>query len=781
MIRDKKLFSFFGFVLFFGFLLFSASVVSVSAQGGETTPPCESCCGHAYYTCSSPCGGTLTDVNEDPCCGDSCYSPTYSCEDWQKCDPSEAVGGKCYCDGSCLEKPKDPVYYNNPEYVHQPDKVFGNEKVKLPVKLEWTDVPGWKNKGGPGAHKKDPYGPQSYAIAIKNTAKAPSASEDYKKILPESEFNSVTDGEPCLLKSASEVPWSVQACCNTDGTNCGLASQWSFTTSSAPEPIAPYDPDWVGDKAAENLGVHTAAETVKLEWCAIPSATSYQLLAYKLENDKEECLPQLLGGRDGKTCTPYVIKSDSPAGTPPTQLTNTEVGFFTKNTLYSWIVQACTSASDCTDWSQKWKFKINDFKLKPPNPFSPPDDPEGKTPVGLPVKFAWTGSVGTNSYVFDLTGVSLTDAEKNRTLSTITIDYPKLQLDTVYTWRVKPCWDFDSKDCEDDAWSKTYTFRTTGRPPVPESMKPEGSDIGLPITFVWENVPGAKSFIYHIEGNGVNLERTVTDPKVSDIGYPDLKPEKTYTWKVKTCAREGGDLCGQWSDVKSITISKIGAATNPNPPDGATVYINELPINLTWDKVEGADAYTVTVTYTTKDADETGACPTGESKEKKVTSPNYQLSATCLGTYVWQVQSCFDTECKELGGKGPEWTLNIKQNPDISQNTGGFVVCGKNFDDPNTSWNERDACNIGHLFIMVQIIFEFFLFRLSIIVLVILTLITGVIFYTSLGDAATIERVKSLWRAAGLGYLLILFGWMIVSVILSLLGFQFGSWWKIKN
>ena len=82
---------------------------------------------------------------------------------------------------------------------------------------------------------------------------------------------------------------------------------------------------------------------------------------------------------------------------------------------------------------------------------------------------------------------------------------------------------------------------------------------------------------------------------------------------------------------------------------------------------------------------------------------------------------------------------------------------------------------------MLQVIFEFFLFRLSIVILVILVLITGVIFYTSLGDAATIQRVKSLWRAAGLGYLIVLFGWVIVSVLLTVLGFQFGSWWKIKN
>jgi hypothetical protein len=769
----KKFFYLAGLLLMLCFFLSAAAILAEDDDDDECTP----CCRHVYYTCSSSCGGTLTDVRKDKCCGTSCSRPTYDCEDWQKCDPSEAVDGKCYCDGSCLEKPKDPVYYNNPEYVHQPEHTVGNNDVKLPVKLEWTDVPGWKNKGGPGAHKKDPYGPQSYAIAIKNTTAVASIEEEYKKVLPESEFNSVTDGKACLFKSKSEVPWNVKACCNQDGTNCGPTAYFNFTTSDAPEPIAPYDPDWVGDKAAEKLGLHTEVNSLRLEWCAIPSVMAYKVLAYTVEDNKEECIPQLL---EGATCKPYVVQTANGQGTPPNYLRNKDAGFFTKDKTYAWIVQACKGMDndDCTDWSQKWKLKVNDFKLGQPNLYSPPNDPSGEIPVGLPVKFAWTGTPGSNSYVFELTGVALTNEEKYRKLSTVTIDYPKLKLDTVYTWRVKPCWDFDSQDCEDDAWSETYTFRITGR--APKTLEPEGT-VGLPVIFTWENVPGAKSFIYHIEGSGTNLERTVIEAKVADVSYPDLKPEKTYTWKVKTCAREGGDLCGDWSSVKNVTIKAIGAPTNPNPADGATIYVNELPKDLTWDKVEGADAYKVTVTYTAKDAEEANDCPTGTSKERIVTSPGYLLSASCLGAYVWQVQSCFDIECKVLGGKSPEWTLNVKQNPDDSGSTGGLVVCGRTFDDPDTKWNERDACNIGHIFIMAQVIFEFFLFRVSIIVLVILTLITGVIFYTSLGDAATIQRVKSLWRAAGLGYLILLFGWLIVSVLLMLLGFEFGSWWKIKN
>lgn len=767
-----------GVSIFTGFL-FAGLVAQTAVFAEEDEEECDPCYRHSYYTCTQNCGGNLKDIYCDGCCGGGCYvHETVKCEDWQKCDPSEAIGGKCYCDGSCLEKPKDPVYYNNPEYTHQPEHNVGNLNVKLPVKLEWTDVPGWKNKGGPGSHKKDPYGPQSYVITFKNTAVLPNG-ETYTKTLPESEFESVRDGQSCLFKSNADIPWTVKACCTTDGKSCGPEASWNFISSNAPEPKTPYDPDWVGNKAAVNLGAHTDANTLQLEWCAIPSAQTYELLAYRAElnnpTGQEECLPPLW---NKLTCNPYIIKGANKQETPPNYLKNSEAGFFTKDYTYSWKVRACEHDSkNCTDWSQKWKFKINDYKLEPPILYSPSDDPTGSTPVGLPVNFSWKGSTGSLSYVFELNGASLTDKEKNRAVPNVVIDYPTLKLDTLYTWRVKPCWDEESKRCEDSAWSKGFTFKTTGRPPIKSSMEPSGNS-NLPAVFEWENVPGAKSFDFHIEGNGINTDETVTDPRVGDVS---LLTDKTYTWKVKTCARGGGELCGQWSDTITVAIKKLGAPANPDPADGSEIYFEDTPRDLTWDSVEGAGAYKVTITYASKDPAEKGACPTGVSKDKIVPEPRYFFDSECLGTYIWQVQSCLDAECRNAGEKSPEWTFTVSQNPENSGNSGGFVVCGRNYDDPDTSWNEREDCNIGHLFIMAQLLFEFLLFKLSIIILIILVLITGIIYYTSLGDASTMERVKSLWRAAGIGYLVLLFGWIVVSIMLSLLGYQFGSWWKIKN
>lgn len=744
---------------------------------------CEPNCVHAYYTCSSQCGGTLTDVWIDEECGTDCPDYEYDCEDWQKCDPSEAIGGMCYCDDMCLEKPQNPVYYNDPTYSHRPDKGVGNDKVKLPVKLEWSDVPGWKNQGGPGAHKKAPYGPQSYVIAIEKTRKAP--GDRYVRTVKESEFNTVTDGEACLLKSGTETPWHVKACCTDTGDNCGLESNFNFTTNEAPEPMSPYDPDWVGDKKAENVSFNDA----KLKWCKVSGANSYGVMIYIVDkNGKDECHPNLISATE-QVCVPYTVISGplTDEEEPKTELTNAETGFFTKDTTYSWKVNACIgiSGKNCTDWSQKWKFSLEDFRLDKATLYSPPNDPKGKTPVGLPVTLKWKGAAGTMSYVIEVETLNLTE-KYSPTLSSLTLDDPKLKVDTFYKWRVKPCWDYRALKCE-DIWSEYFTFRTTGRPP--EWMEPE-KEVALPFKFEWEDVPGAKSYVFKIQGDGLDLEKDVAEPEIELIS--ELKQGKSYIWLVKTCAKDGGKVCGSWSENLTITISKIGAPSDPNPADGSKIYADKMPVVFSWKEVSGAGAYKISISYKKKAGEEVSDCPLGKLVEEIVLSPSYVVDANCLGEYEWQVQSCVDEKCKELAAKGPKWTFTLAQDPE-GKTSGGLVVCGLNYDNPDTPWNERDKCDIAHLFILAKVIVEFVLFRLAIIVLVILVLITGIIFYWpfekldvadaggKIASAGTILKVKNLWRAAGIGYLLLLFGWLIVSIILTVFGYQLGSWWHIKS
>ena len=147
-----------------------------------------------------------------------------------------------------------------------------------------------------------------------------------------------------------------------------------------------------------------------------------------------------------------------------------------------------------------------------------------------------------------------------------------------------------------------------------------------------------------------------------------------------------------------------------------------------------------------------------------------------------------DAGCQETGDLGPVWRFELLQSGGpggggfVGSLTGGLVTCGRTFDDPNTLWNEREPCQIKHIFILIKTIIDFLLWKLAPLLLVFLLVYTGAIYYLAMGAPEAIARVKSLWRAAGIGYLLIFLAWNIISFILTLFGYKvgvFGPWWKI--
>ena len=110
------------------------------------------------------------------------------------------------------------------------------------------------------------------------------------------------------------------------------------------------------------------------------------------------------------------------------------------------------------------------------------------------------------------------------------------------------------------------------------------------------------------------------------------------------------------------------------------------------------------------------------------------------------------------------------------------MPCGRSADDPDTAWlDETEPCGMKHLFIMVKRLVDFILFTLAPLALVLLALGSGVIFYFSIKMEAPnpLAKVKSLWKAAGIGFGIMFFAWLIITIFLSLIGYQFGPWWQI--
>jgi len=681
------------------------------------------------------------------------------CQSWQICKNgiswSTSTIPACQCSSSCLAIPDNPFPLN------------GAQNVLLPVTLSWNSVSG----------------ANSYRYKI-------------EEVIPETTTTStqipIDENSTCLLKSNTTYQWRVKACGNADGTNCGNWANWSFKTSAAPQPVAPLDPDREGPEKAENTPLN-----ITLKWCEsdfkYPDAEGP--MAYRLffcqedENGKDICHPLQKRGEecDLTKCPSYLLvpEPSSPSIYPLPEFSNEKYAYFTKNNSYAWRVAACkdSSGTECTDFGQKWRFETTG-KLEAPVLVYPPNDPLGKKPVGLPIVFSWSGSFGSASFVYEVydeSGEKINDGKN--TLPNFTLDYPTLPLNKKYYWKVKPCWDTESKDCE-DVWAEGY-FWTTGRAPKPETMKPEGENIPIPKTFEWENIPGEKSFIFKISGNGLNLEKPVNEPKII-LDYPDLHQERDYLWQVKTCARENGEVCGGWSEIKTFKTFKLSTPSNPLPPDNQEIFTYEMPKNFSWDPVLGARAYQYTFDYIELSQEEKNEkCPglvgTKIIPPTITSSPSFLLTLECLGKYNWSVRACLDKNCQETGDWSGPWSFNFVQSTPVGK--AGLVPCGRAIDYPETPWNEREPCQFKHIFILLRNIIDLFLWRIGLTILVLLAIATGVVYYFSMGAPTTMAQVKSILRTAGIGYGIIFLAWMIINMVLVILGYKvgvFGRWWEIK-
>jgi hypothetical protein len=716
---------------------------------------------------------------------ESCESPTTyeNCNlDWQLCDNGAGWSKSkpsCDCEGTCLDAPKNPRYYDNPNYPtdpHNPESGENPNNIYLPTNLDWDDVPGWEDgwKEDSVVETCSEDCVKSYVITIEDTAEG-----SFDKTVTQSQYNPRTDQGSCFLQSDFTHDWKVRACCNSNGTNCGSESNWSFTTNGAPEPISPYDPDWNSEESEEDIDL-----PVTLKWCRVETlddkeVLSYSLLPYVIEDSTEVCHPSRQGPEG---CLPITIFR--PVGDPDIiEFTDDKLSLFTKLSSYGWKVAACKTIAggECSDWSHSWRFETSSETLDEIEPVSPCD---GVT-VGLPVMLEWKLPVGANSSHYEFyRGASLIESERTTSVS---ITFEDLDLDTQYRWRVRPCWDFEGQDCE-DAWSTFCSFTTTGRPP--NLISPEGADVSIPLNFDWESVPGARSYNYEVySGLELVFDSTLSgDPAPSQvsIGYDsDLKhpkQETSYSWRVQTCADGGGGLCGPWSAFKNFTTFKLPAPSNPSPEEGGTIFTYDMPKVFSWDPGSEARYFEYVLDYVTRSEEEVIEYPLGQVYTGIVEGSSYQVpSLDGLGGYQWQVRACLDENCEEGGDWSPTWSFSFSQPPPPEEF--GLVPCGRLSDDPDTPWNEREQCQLKHLLLLFKNVIDLFLWKASVVAFVLLTIATGAIFYFSGGSPATMAQIISIWKAAGIGYGVVFLGWIIINWLLIILGFEvsvFGQWWNIN-
>jgi hypothetical protein len=725
-------------------------------------------------TCSTPIAGTWitgTWVNS----GDPYYTPPYPVEicdlDWQLC-----IGGtdwsrserECSCAGECLETPSNVRYYNDPNYPteeYDPEESKDSNNIYLPVKIDWDNTKAWKNGWKEDGIMKycneDCF--QSYAIWI----------NDLYKPVWKSEYNPTEDQGSCFLKSRTTYNWGVMACCNADGTNCSDHSNWSFKTNSSPEIITPDDPDWDGPEINEDITI-----PVEFDWCDVPNTKSYVLRIYA----------------DG--VIDNVTGTGSSEGTPISKLIlgmYGDIEYFTGNTNYEWDLASCINSNatdcgagcgssesyqDCGDFTQKRFLLTQETELTPPDLLKPLYNPNkpGEIPgVNVHDVMEWRREDEegrwARGYYFEVKKGNQTIIGPRLTTDNViplSSVWQYLDLNQTYNWHVKSCYDEEGTDCT--SYGVTWYFKTTGTKPNLYYPANNSEDIIIPIDFDWEDVSGAGSYRYNIATdsgfNNIIISEVSKDPSLV-LDYPDLDLSSEYWWRISTCADDNGVMCGDWSEIRKFETFELGIPVNPSHNNG--MEFNTFDKYLSWEEVLGAKAYQYKIYYGGR-----------EKISPTVTETNSIFIQTSqfldLGTYTWYVRACIDQDCLGAGEWSDSWTFNLVQSEPIGK--AGFVPCGGNIDYPDTPWNEREQCGIQHLFIMLQSIINFFLWKVSLFILPLLIILTGITIYYSLGRPTVIIDIKKIWKAAGIGYGIIFFAWTIVNLLIRYFGYS-ADWWTI--
>ncbi|MCK4592614.1 hypothetical protein KAT63_04225 [Candidatus Parcubacteria bacterium] len=146
-------------------------------------------------------------------------------------------------------------------------------------------------------------------------------------------------------------------------------------------------------------------------------------------------------------------------------------------------------------------------------------------------------------------------------------------------------------------------------------------------------------------------------------------------------------------------------------------------------------------------------------------APNDGCLPTCVGPA--------DPDCTNLGVPGLCPKL---------QGSKGLVPCGKNYDDPDTDWDECAPCNLCSLIFMGQLIIEFLL-KITAVISVLAIAAGGFLYMFAAGSQGTIDSAKSIIKYVLFGFVVVFVSWAIVGTILTMFGYidPIGGEWYMMD
>jgi len=124
----------------------------------------------------------------------------------------------------------------------------------------------------------------------------------------------------------------------------------------------------------------------------------------------------------------------------------------------------------------------------------------------------------------------------------------------------------------------------------------------------------------------------------------------------------------------------------------------------------------------------------------------------------------------------------------------GIVPCGQSEDDPNTTIDERGTlingqyrCTLCHFFILITMIVNFVLFKLTAPLALLMLIIGGAMFMLAAGNPSTITQARKLIASVLIGIVIIYGAYFLVGVFLQSVGLAtwtktiYEKWWDASS
>jgi hypothetical protein len=503
---------------------------------------------------------------------------------------------------------------------------------------------------------------------------------------------------PVVQLPVGDVWWRVRA---RSGKTIGDWATASFSTATraAPVPVGP------------NIDqVFTPPEAPRYTWEPVAGATSYTV---QTSADIAFTDPKLVYTNTQKTTAAY-LTSYLPPG------------------YYYWRVQAELTSGYSTRWSEPRRYRL--AGLPAPQPLTPANTFE---PDVLDVELSWAPVAGAKTYELD---VSLDDAFTKVVLHeaglTNTRHTPKNTLDNdQYYWRVRA---IDASGRE-GAWStgpdgQPWKFQRAW-PDQPSLIHPAQGATTLetrPFYYQWEPIERASKYVVHLQ-SAAGVERcTVTTVHTTLSADEDelCRPKTAGTWRWKVEGLDDGsteastDVIGQQShefvytpqpgvvaaepetllvsDVQNHRVSVTGngafgtAGTDYCSKSGIRVVLDtcnglrQTPV-LTWDRVEGAVSYRVTIANDRELTNKVAGWINMRTRQPMWTPPpGKSLPDNQAGSaYWWIVRPCWTTDANECAPEEHATHSFAKQTvaPVLTGPANGAVVS----DDVTLTWGTELA------------------------------------------------------------------------------------------